>query len=281
MLAQKFTDFEIVVADDGSTDGTREVVQRLAKTDTRIRYMYQENKGAGDARNLGASFACGRLLTFLDSDDEVETEWLARFHEAFCQGSTAVVCCGIRHVDASGTVVRRRLPGNVGTGLPILQGLYRSGTFALGKDVFDDISGYAPGLPANQHSELRCRLELTSRRRGWTATCISDVLVLAHEHDGPKIRQNTVGVYQSAKYVLERHGELLRETPGAYASWCSACAGSAARLRYYREARRWWREAIVSRPGNLRNYARCACACIPGIRSLVWRGEGASCLVGG
>lgn len=265
------------MADDGSSDDTREVVERLAEADPRLRYTYQENKGAGDARNLGASQAAGKFVTFLDSDDEVLPGWLASFHQAFCHRDAAVVCCGIRYVDAQGVAVRQRLPGSVGSGLPILQGLYRSGTFALGKIAFDKTGGYASGLPSNQHSELRCRLELESRRTGWTTTCLSNVMVLAHDHDGPRIRRNSAGIYQSARFVLERHGKLLRKTPEAYASWCSACAGAAARLRDHREARRWWREAIFARPGNIRNYARCACAGVPGVRSLVWRSEEATC----
>ena len=64
--AQRFTDFEIIVVDDGSTDGTMDYLQSLGKE---VRVFRQSNRGAGAARNLGAYHAEGKYLAFLDSDD--------------------------------------------------------------------------------------------------------------------------------------------------------------------------------------------------------------------
>jgi glycosyltransferase involved in cell wall biosynthesis len=64
---QSFRDFEIVVVDDGSSDKTREVIE---KTEIECRYIYQENSGASRARNRAVAEAKGEFLAFLDSDDE-------------------------------------------------------------------------------------------------------------------------------------------------------------------------------------------------------------------
>jgi glycosyltransferase involved in cell wall biosynthesis len=66
VLAQTYTDYEIIVVDDGSTDDTAE---RLVPYVPRIRYEYQTNRGASAARNRGVEIARGQWVSFLDSDD--------------------------------------------------------------------------------------------------------------------------------------------------------------------------------------------------------------------
>jgi glycosyltransferase involved in cell wall biosynthesis len=67
ILAQDFTDYEIVIADDGSTDNSREVV--MGFTDARIQYRYKENGGVSSARNHAMQEASGEYLAFIDADD--------------------------------------------------------------------------------------------------------------------------------------------------------------------------------------------------------------------
>ena len=78
ILAQDFSDFEVIVVDDGSTDGTEKEV-RLYQD--RIRYIRQENRGAGAARNVGIRKARGQYIAFMDSDD------LSRPHHLKCLSS--------------------------------------------------------------------------------------------------------------------------------------------------------------------------------------------------
>jgi glycosyltransferase involved in cell wall biosynthesis len=68
-LAQTHRAVELVVVDDGSTDGTRELVERLRAEDGRIRYHHQANRGVAAARNVAMELATGEYLAFLDSDD--------------------------------------------------------------------------------------------------------------------------------------------------------------------------------------------------------------------
>lgn len=74
VLAQDYPQWELLLADDGSTDGTRQIIQEYA--DARIRYLYQPNGGQASALNLGLRHAVGEFVTTLDADDWLTTSSL-------------------------------------------------------------------------------------------------------------------------------------------------------------------------------------------------------------
>ncbi len=69
VLNQTYTDLELIIVDDGSTDATREVGEQFCHLDNRVRYLYQNNGGPSAARNMGIRAARGDFIAFLDSDD--------------------------------------------------------------------------------------------------------------------------------------------------------------------------------------------------------------------
>lgn len=67
VLSQSYTDFEVLIIDDGSTDDSKNIVSEIH--DDRIRYIYKDNGGVSSARNYGAMNAKSEWLFFLDADD--------------------------------------------------------------------------------------------------------------------------------------------------------------------------------------------------------------------
>lgn len=69
IVSQSLEDMEIILVDDGSTDGTWSMMERLAGKDERIRILHQENAGVSEARNAGIDMSRGRYIRFVDADD--------------------------------------------------------------------------------------------------------------------------------------------------------------------------------------------------------------------
>lgn len=94
LLEQSFVDFELILVDDGSPDKSAEICDRYAEIDSRIRVIHQQNGGVSKARNHGLESATGKYVTFVDSDDYVEVDYLKVLYDAI-QNEVDISICGI------------------------------------------------------------------------------------------------------------------------------------------------------------------------------------------
>lgn len=105
ILAQSFTNLEILLVDDGSCDGTEELVDKLSGKDRRIRVFHKENGGSSSARNLGIREARGRYLGFVDSDDYIEPFMYERLYRAMRETGMPIAQGGRREIDEQGELL--------------------------------------------------------------------------------------------------------------------------------------------------------------------------------
>ena len=127
VLAQRFADWELILVDDGSDDGSGALCDRYAAQDARVRVLHRENGGVSAARNAGIDMATGTYLCFLDSDDAFLPELLERFAQRLAEtGADSAGCGHINELpDGTQTVEQLPFPAGVYEGEALRQRLVR------------------------------------------------------------------------------------------------------------------------------------------------------------
>ncbi len=95
ILAQSFSDFELIAVDDGSLDGSGDIAAGAAAGDPRFRLIRRTNGGLSAARNTGLDAAQGEMIAFVDSDDTVAPDYLERLERTLRETGADWVACGI------------------------------------------------------------------------------------------------------------------------------------------------------------------------------------------
>lgn len=106
VIVQTYEDIEIIIVNDGSTDNSLNICEEFAKADKRIKIITQENGGISAARNTGIKYACGEYITFIDSDDVIDSDMLQYLYEMIQDNDMAV--CQRKNIDAAGNILRTK-----------------------------------------------------------------------------------------------------------------------------------------------------------------------------
>ncbi|MGT2911808.1 SP_1767 family glycosyltransferase [Streptococcus cameli] len=93
ILKQTYSNLEIILVNDGSTDGSAIICNEYAAKDKRIRVIHQSNSGVSQARNNAIKQATGRYITFIDSDDFIEEHYLEALHTSLVKNKTDIAVC--------------------------------------------------------------------------------------------------------------------------------------------------------------------------------------------
>ena len=201
VAAQTFTDYEIIVVDDGSNDGTTDYLASLVG---RVTVLRQENRGPSAARNLGARHSSGRYIAFLDSDDLWLPWTLATYNALIAEHMPSTLCAAVLEFEGAAPPLKHaplhaerfrdfmesaRSPRNAGSGMLVIR-----------KSVFVGVGGFDEGLTVAEDQDLFFRLgtepdfirvespvTLACRRHGGntarllTAACYGADVILSHE----------------------------------------------------------------------------------------------------
>jgi len=164
VLAQTYPDWELIIVNDGSTDGSEKVAERIAANDGRIRLLHQANAGCSVARITGLRRATGNWLAYLDSDDLWYPTALADFHEYIESHPSVQFIYGYCHrLNANGTVTELLGPsqGQDGSTGPteLFQRMYISHLcVCYRRELLERAGGYDPALPHADDYDLYLRM---------------------------------------------------------------------------------------------------------------------------
>lgn len=169
VLHQTYQDYEIVVVDDGSTDTTAQVAARYGDT---IRYLYQANHGPSSARNAGVAISTGDYLAFLDADDLLLPNKLAREVAALeAEPGLGLVAGGYQYIDEYGRWLGDEHPWNGRPAIDLLTiltgGLTVVHAILLRRVWFDRIGGFDASLRYAEDMDFWYRLSLAGCPMSW------------------------------------------------------------------------------------------------------------------
>ena len=216
VLEQSYTNYEIIVIDDGSTDNTPAVAAQFGE---KIRYIRQENKGLAGARNTGIRAARGELIGLLDSDDQWEPTFLETMVSlAEAHPQAAVYYSGAQYMDADGNL----LPQILGTSTAPTespQGMYHTllranfiipSATVLRKSIIEQAGLFDPQLRSCEDWDLWLRLLPDHKFVG------SPAPLLRYRIHGSSLSTNVDGMQYAVRAVIEKHFGLDDEN---YAHW--------------------------------------------------------------
>ena len=107
---QSFTDFEVLLVNDGSTDDSERICLEAAGSDARFRYVYQENQGVSAARNHGMALSKGEYITFIDADDDIPDNYLEALYNALTANNCQVSVCDVTVITDGKATARFNMP---------------------------------------------------------------------------------------------------------------------------------------------------------------------------
>jgi glycosyltransferase involved in cell wall biosynthesis len=191
VYAQTYRPIELIVVDDGSTDGTNHVVEAWTRHHTRdgiqLRYLHQKNAGAPAARNLGMIESRGEYIQFLDSDDMLHPERIDRVVQAFGESQCDFLYSGIEMKCLQcGQVIFHWVPTSSED--PFIQCLHgklwiSSMAFAWRRGLATEVGPWDESLVVFQDYDYGIRTLLLSRK----GVALSGIYITAREGGGSQI----------------------------------------------------------------------------------------------
>lgn len=201
VLEQTFTDFELFVIDDGSTDNTQSILSKF--TDKRLKVITQNNQGVSSARNLGIRHSNGAYLAFLDSDDYWLTNKLERQMQYFSDNPECVIQqtqeIWIRHGKRVNQMKKHAKPRGDIFEASLKMCMITPSSVIMHHTVLEDVGLFDESLPACEDYDLWLRISCK-----YKVALIDENLIVKHGGHTDQLSRSIPSLDQYRIFAMEK-----------------------------------------------------------------------------
>jgi glycosyltransferase involved in cell wall biosynthesis len=257
LIPQAYVNWELIIVDD-SVESLEEKVDGIG--DNRILYFHRKEKsGVSSARNFGALNAHGQYLAFLDDDDQVSENWLLEFAGLItAENKPDVLFCAMQRVNA----VNGQYNEVVYPSQRLLDGKKRGivipGAFIIRATVFNSIGGYDERILFGENTELFIRIRATNPKYAYT-----DSVNFYYFQSLDGLSQNLENKIESNEIVLQKHPDFFLKNKNTKRLFTQVTGVSLLRLKRFKEARHYLRQAFLLNPFRVRSVLRLIISYLP------------------
>jgi glycosyltransferase involved in cell wall biosynthesis len=223
VINQTFTDFELIVVDDGSTDNTKDVVQDFVKKDSRVKYFRQKNSGgAAGPKNTAIKYCTGEYVAYLDHDDEWFPTKLEKQLKIFENSSRnlGLVSCNILIVNQSKNLRESRMmlsnPSIADMLLRPSSYAFSNSSVLIPKTVIDIVGPRDENLKVSDDHDYFLRVALA----GFKFDFVDEVLVKYYFGDNSNLSANFKKISVDYESFFKKHKVIIEKDRVTLAVWC-------------------------------------------------------------
>ena len=256
VLTQTYTNFELIISDDASTDNTHELIKNFMKKDQRIKYIRLNNNSGGAAKpkNEAIKKATGKFIAILDSDDEWLPIKLGKQIKIFQQKNNHklgfVGCYALKIYEKENIKIKSKIPKykNIFKNILIRDYMESGSSMIYKKKVFDKVGLFDENITTGQDWDIRIRLS-----QFFDFDFVPQILFKYYIHQN-NISKKTKNIKKTTKYIYNKYKKYYIANPKIYSYKLTYDGTRYMIVNQFKLARKCFIKSIKINHFNIKNY---------------------------